>query len=236
MASISLVDRVHELSERLAGVLSLLPSEDPLLRASGEKDTADFLFEIVVLTELLVGIKPRATVSVVRRSDKIVLARKPAKKRNKTYFIVTFGEIKYELLHGIKVADRFTGTQAPDLTLQAASGDDEAEFSKVRAIWDAKLRGETGLAASERVSKGDLTSFLHMLDALAVPTPGDPRDVLDGWPKAFEVSGIISNGALPFAPRKLFLEKGCSATESFVDFSSHCQPSRAEHLGAKTSR
>lgn len=237
MATTSLVDRAHELSQNLANALRLLPPDDPLWREDGKNDVADFLFEIVILTEMLKALSAKFSIDVVRRKNgNIVLARKPASKLQKSYFVIKIAGQEYQLLHGIDIRDRFGSTQAPDFSLHDDTSDDTADHRNVLAIWDAKLKGDTADHHAARVSKPEVAEFLHMLDMLSVPKPGDNRDVLDGWPAAFEVSSIVSNGKLSTHPPQMFLEKGGSLTEHFTNANTPCQPSRSQHLRSSRKR
>lgn len=231
MATSSLVDRTHELSRKLGALLRILPTDDPLHRTDLKKDASSFLFEVVVLIELLLNLSEAGLVTVVRRSGHIVLARAPASKRKKSYFICTLGGRSYDLLPSIDVADRMGGTQAPDLTLHDHIPETQLpDYSNVRAIWDAKLRGETGAVDNEPIAKGEFATFLLMCDLLSVPKPGESRDVLPEWKSAFDVSALISNGRIPHQSLVFMIEKGISVTELFVTRSTQCKPLRHEHL------
>jgi hypothetical protein len=232
MASPSLVDRAHELSHKLAAVANLAPHEDPLRRDDGKPDAATFLFEIVVLIELLQVLVKAGSVSCVRRNGSIALARAPASKQNKSYFVCTIDNAQFDLLPGIDIDDRIGTTQAPDFALHDHVPDSQTPtYQCVRAIWDAKLRGTTGAIDGDPIGKSEFAVFLLMMDLLSVPRPGAPADVLSFWNNAFEVSSLISNGRAPHQATDLLLEKGMSVTEQFTDLTSKCVPSRNDHLG-----
>jgi hypothetical protein len=234
VAATSLVDRAQEFSEKLRNVLNLFPGDDPLHRDNGEKDASSFLFEILVLIELLAQFAKHGPIAVTKRGNKILLARSPAKKQSKSYFTVRLGGEAFDLLSGIKIDDRVGKTQAPDFSLHDSVGDQQpCGYQNVRAIWDAKLRGETGAADDDEVTKGEFALFLLMMDVLDVPMPGDARDVIAPLGGAFEVSALISNGALPTQAESYLIEKGVAVVANFTSAATTGWPARAVHLSRR---
>jgi hypothetical protein len=236
MAKPKLVDRVHEFGAALARVLRLLPTDDPLHRSGRKRDVASFLFEVRVLTELLVALNRIGRIDVVRRGRYIVLARAPANKSSKSYFEVTVQNRTVHLCPGVKVVDRHGSEQAPDLTLQHPDSGESPTFRHVLAMWDAKLRGESGRPDASALTKPEVAEFMYMLDVLEVPSPGKSREALAGWPAAFEVSALITNGRRSAHTDALLYEKGFSETEAFVDAQTACHPTYAEHIAASVMR
>jgi hypothetical protein len=83
MAAPSLVSRAEGLSAQIKEALRLLPSDDPLQLASKPKPAASFLFEMLVLHELVVALKSAGwTVEAVTRAGEHKFPRAPAAKAN----------------------------------------------------------------------------------------------------------------------------------------------------------
>jgi hypothetical protein len=73
-----------------------------------------------------------------------------------------------------------------------------------------------------------------MHEVLDVPRPGDADDTLAGWPPAFEVPGLISNGKRPTTSKALLLDKGVSVAAKFNGAGTQCAPSRNEHVQSRS--
>jgi len=185
-----------------------------------------------VLLSLLGALKERLSFSVtaVERNGRLVLARAPRPKADVSYFQLKNSGAAFQLVHGAEVLDRFQQTRAPDLCLQKTQATENPNHEDVLAIWDAKLRGETGEPERRRVTKSELAYFLLMMDALRVPRPGGDVAFLGSWPVAFQVSALISNGLRPTEPDSFFLEKGLSVVELFDGADSPGHPALERHL------
>jgi hypothetical protein len=237
MATPLLVNQVHSLSRRFQDLLRLLPDEDPLEPRPGVKNAAPFLFEVEVMLELFKGLRgaaTRARIKLVRRSGECVLARAPRAKAEVSYFRLVMQRGEFQLVHGAKVADRFGTPRAPDLCLQRKEATDSPMHDDVLAIWDIKLRGESGDAESRRVSKGEFGYFVLLADVLAVPAPGPRVEFLRGWPSAFQVSGLITNGLAPLESDDLLLEKGICVVDQFSGQGSQGAPTWGDHVKERT--
>lgn len=238
MADPALVDQVHQLADALRSILVLMPADDPLHREDDKKDVPSFLFEMRVLAELLDALRSQFAVSCVRRGRYVVFARAPAKKANKSYVVLSNETGTYHLCIGTKHPDRYGSEQAPDLSLQrvilrprreldAPENQKDEEAGILIAIWDAKLRGESSAPSNDELTKPEVAEFIYMLDALQLVGRLPPD--LEGWPPAFEVSSLITNGRSSAHPSLVFFEKSFSETPGFVDATTPCRPNRNEH-------
>lgn len=234
MASPSLVDQVRDLSRELRQVAALLPNDDPLQPPNGKKNAPSFLFEVRVLLALLRGLTRSGwRITVERRAGQVRLVRGPARKIRGSFFRVTRAETMFQLTQGTQVQDRHGEPRAPDICLQRGEAGDEPSFQDVLALWDAKLRGTSGKVTDEPVSDDALRSFAMIRAWLAPPHPGE--DPLSGWPDAFTVCAIVSNGRKPTEPVGVLIEAGVSIVEKFGDENTPAWPSRQEHITARAS-
>jgi hypothetical protein len=56
--------------------------------------------------------------------------------------------------------------RAPDISLQAEASGEAPEAKHVHAIWDAKVRGKTGMLSKKRVSDGEFARFIMVKEWL----------------------------------------------------------------------
>jgi hypothetical protein len=226
MANASLVSRTHQLSQGLARVLSLLPKDVDL-----SESAASFLFEVRVLTSMVSALDSDGWhVKAVKRQGRLVLHRAPGKKCNASYLQIEKGMTKYQIVTGSQISDRYGEPRAPDISLQQDGAPDEPSCEHVIAIWDAKLRGDTGAADKDRVSDAEFARFVFVHEALDLGPPGTRDAVLGKWPASFQVSGLVTNGTGPSEPSSVFLDKGVSVVEHFANATTPCKPNRSAHL------
>ena len=229
MASAPLVDTVHQISRELRRVASLLPNEDPLQPPPGTKNVPSFLFEIRVLLVLLRALKELGwTITFERRSEHIRFVRSPAPKSTGSFFWITKDKSQFQITQGTQIIDRHGQPRAPDISLQSGTAGPAPTHGDVLAIWDAKLRGQSGRVTDKRVSDAEFRSFVMVRAWLAPPLPGN--DALSEWPVAFGVCALISNGRRPTEPEAVFIEAGVSVVEQFTDENTPTWPTRADHI------
>lgn len=231
MASASLVATVHSLSRQLNEVCRELPGQDPLELFSSKEPVAWFLFEIKVLWILVVQLaRDNWTIDIVARDGRFVYARTPRRKSDVSYFTIRRGPAAFHLVHGSQIDDVYGQPRAPDISLQHADSGERPHYQHVRAIWDAKLRGESADPDSHRISDQEFARFVLVKEWLRLPDPGGAEDVLEGWPPAFEVSALVTNGRPPSEPSDVLLERGVSVTQHFSSADTPCAPSRLQHI------
>jgi hypothetical protein len=232
MASPSLVDTVHQLSAELRGIANLLPHEDPLQPPPGKENVPSFLFEISTLVALLRALKNQGwTITAEPRAGRVRLVRAPARKSTGSVFHIEKAPRKFQITQGTKVSDRHGEPRAPDICLQRGTASDSPTHHDVLAIWDAKLRGHSGLVTEERISDPEFRSFVMIRAWLAPPRPPNDEPLAD-WPEAFRVCALISNGLRPTEPEAVLIEAGVSIVEQFGDEHTPAWPSRLDHIAA----
>lgn len=233
MASTQMVDRILKLSRNLEVALSLLPNDS--LQSSvnnGSKDES-FLFELKVLFSLLDYLTTHDWKCTIanRQASVIRLPRSPGLKRNFSYFVIEHlktGEI-WQIVHGTQIADPFGAPRAPDISLQTNTAGLQPTFSDVKAIWDVKLRGTDDALQDSIINDSEYRSFVWIKDKLQVPWPHSAQDVLEGWPPAFEVCALITNGRRPTENIDVLLADRTSITAQFVDVNTQTFPSRTDY-------
>ncbi len=215
-----------------AEIAAHLPNEDPLRPPSGKKNAPSFLFEIKVLLDMLSALKRAGwTIAVERRSGRIRLVRGPAPKSTGSFFRITRAESTFQITQGTQVKDRHGEPRAPDICLLLGSAGEQPTFCDVLALWDAKLRGKTGRITEDRISDGEFRSFAMVRSWLAPPLPSG--DHLAGWPPAFSVCALISNGRRPTEPIGVLFEAGVSVVEQYAGANTSAWPSRQDHINAR---
>lgn len=229
MASASLVDQVVALSRQLARIANALPDEDPLRPPDGKKNAPSFLFEMTVLLALLSWLRANDWMIVAERRDgRIRLVRAPAAKATGSVFRICKGALSFQITQGTEITDKYQKTRAPDICLQVGSASDHPTHADVLAMWDAKLRGDSGEPAEERISSGEFWAFVGMHSQLGAPLPGG--DLLGSWPPAFGVCALISNGRRPTEPAQVLLDNHVSVVELFESENSAAWPTHEEHM------
>lgn len=233
-----MVMKLERLSKTLGEVLRLLPDEDLAGSTTKPTDALDFLFEIKVLFSLLVYLTEDGWVVEVqnRQGNRIILPRKPGRKANFSYFSIEHSStgLAWQLVHGTQLEDPFGKLRAPDLSLQLPSASTAPTYQDIRAMWDAKLRGNDDGDIDIPMKDADYRSFVWVRDILRVPCPNDSNNPLDGWPPAFEVSGLITNGLGPTENIGIYINDGVSVTQHFQDANTPTYPSRRAHIEAHT--
>ncbi|QTH42028.1 hypothetical protein J4772_31705 [Cohnella sp. LGH] len=229
-----MVNNIQKLSKNLSQVIGLLPSEDLYGSVAKSTDAADYLFEMKVLFSLLDHMTENSwTGSIENRQHNgdIVLPRKPGLKRNFSYFILEnkVTKKKWQVVHGTKIKDPFGELRAPDISLQVEHAGVTPTYKDVKAIWDAKLRGQEDSVARGRISDHEYQSFAWLRENLRVPRPNSADDPLAGWPPAFEVSALITNGDGPTENDQVLLNNGVSITRHFQNATTPTHPPRHLH-------
>lgn len=240
MATGLLVDQAHQLSRRLAGLLRAL-KEDPLMRDGSKKDTADFYFEVVLLSDLLESIeKAGYRITAVRRQGRIRLPRKPAKKENFSYFSVApanGGETEYEVTHGTFIGDKWgEGRRAPDLALQRPTADEMPTHQHVVAVWDGKLKGQSKSPVKDRLDHNDVAAFAQIVQQIGVAPPSGKGKAPGFLPSAFSVSAVVTNAKFPKDPVNYFLEFGFSCVAEYAGAGTPANPTRQQHVASGQPR
>jgi hypothetical protein len=231
MASPPLVDTVRQLSRELSGIARLLPKEDPLQPPPGKPNVPSFLFEIRTLCVLLRALQKQGwNITIERRKGRVHFVRAPAAKSTGSFFRIAMGQVEFQITQGTQVSDRHGEPRAPDICLQQGSAGDVPTYLDVLAIWDAKLRGQSGRVSNKCVSDAEFRSFVMVRAWLAPPLPG--KDPLDKWPEAFQVCALISNGRRPTEPEAVMIEAAVSVVERFGDEKTPAWPSRSDHIAA----
>jgi len=235
MASPSLVVAVRELADRLRAILRALPrDEDPFEPKPGRKAAPSFLFEMVALVGLLQALKDRgwAVREALPRQRPLRFLRAPGRKDGTTYFEVQKGDTRLQVVHGSELRDAFNFTQAPDISLQRGTASTDPTYGDLIAMWDMKLKGRVVGPVDSRIEKTDLGTFVWMRRQLRLQPPGLADDVLDDFPAAFSVSGLIGNGNQPFVSAESLLEEGVSCVAPYETAASPAKPTRSEHLSS----
>lgn len=234
MASPSLVREVQALSKSVADVLTRLPSvphESLFEEVAGAKPVNAFLFEVKVMFTLLAALSSQGWAIRVENLDRnrVRLPRSAGLKQRFSYFVISHPQgSHWHLVHGTKIETDVDTKIAPDLSLQAVNAGNRPRAGHVKAMWDAKWRKRD----DSRVRSEDYSKFVCDRDNLQVPRPG-LGDPLQGWPPAFEVSGLISNGVEPIGSMALFLKDGVSITQKFGNEQTRTKPTRAQHLSGQ---
>lgn len=234
MASPQMVNNIQKLSKKLSQVINLLPPEDLYGSVANSSDAANYLFEMKVLFTLLDHMTEHNWIGSVenrQRNGNIVLPKNPGLKRNFSYFILENKVIKkkWQVVHGTKIEDPFGELRAPDISLQVGHASNDPTYKDVKAIWDAKLRGQEDLVVSGKISDAEYRSFAWLKENLRVPRPRSAEDPLDGWPSAFEVSALITNGEGPVENDQVLLNNGVSITRHFQNATTPTHPPRHLH-------
>ncbi|KAA8782583.1 hypothetical protein EC604_01815 [Paenibacillus amylolyticus] len=229
-----MVKNIQKLSKDLSRVINLLPREDLYTSVANPNYAADYLFEMKVLFSLLDHMtKGGWSGSVENRQGQgnIVLPRKPGLKRNFSYFILEnkVTKEKWQVVHGTKIKDPFGELRAPDISLQVGNAGVNPTYRDIKAIWDAKLRGKEDSLTNKRISDSEYQSFAWLRENLRVPRPNSADDPLAGWPQAFEVSALITNGDGPTENDQVLLNNGVSITRHFQNATTPTHPRRQLH-------
>ena len=235
MAPPSLVDQIHELSERLRHIVAVLPQEDPFRLPTGRKPAESFLFEMKILLELLYALKQAGwTIDIERPGGEIRFVRAPAKKSTASYFRISKDGTTRQITQGTKVADRHGKERAPNICLQAGMAGMAPTYQDVLALWDAKLHGIAGTVHEGPITDAEFRSFAMVRSWLAPPLPGN--DGLADWPPAFTVCALISNGKKPTEPAEVLLEAGVSVVENYTGTNSPTWPTRQQHIDSQNKK
>lgn len=238
MASPQMVDTILELSRRLGNALGILDDGVQYESIPSSKDKEYFLFELKVLFSLLEHLASHGwEISATNKQmDKITLPRSPGHKGNFTYFCITNKETggQWQVVHGTQIRDPFDEERAPDISLQRSGASTSPTFKDVVAIWDAKFRGHGDKKADDKkaddnMNDAEYRSFVWVRDKLKIPRPHSSTDPLVGWPPAYEVSALITNGDGPTENERVLLEDAVSVTCWFKDADSPTYPSREKH-------
>ncbi len=242
MAASSLVGEIHRLSKSIGKVLGNLPGIDPL-GSESRKSTTAFLFEVRVLWILLLELERAGwNIQTHPKSGRFTYARAPAKKGNRSYYKISNGPHTFHLCHGTMIVDRHDQPRAPDISLQSSDAGDDPTYEHVLAFWDMKWRGRltpsspSEFHSDDTVTDQEFARFALLRKWLEPPAPGSASDVLDDWPPAFEVVGIITNGRMPTEPESVFLECQVSAVEHMASVEDQTQPTRTEHIKHRRAR
>lgn len=231
MASSPLVTRAQELSQKVRAALDLLPDDEPLDLSGEPTPASSFLFEMVVYHDLLLALQNSGwKLTAVNGADKHRFAQAPGLKANFTDFKIARDQHDYQLVHGTAITDRYGEPRAPDISLQTGDAPDAPCGDHVIAVWDAKLRGSSGGLSKTRISDGEFRSFLSVVKWIPAPSPGDCDEVLDSFPVAFQVRGLITNGQRPSEPDEILRDEKVSICEAYVSSATPCLPSRKEQL------
>ncbi|WP_127587909.1 hypothetical protein [Paenibacillus koleovorans] len=233
MASPQMVDRILNLPRNLQNSMGLLPKDDLYTSVTQRGDADNFLFELKVLFSLLDYLTThgwRCTIANKQMSV-IRLPRSPGLKKNFSYFVVEHtktGQI-WQIVHGTQIEDQFGEPRAPDISLQTENASIQPTYRDIKAIWDAKLRGTDDDLLDNVISDSEYRSFVWVKDKLRIPWPNSTEDVLAGWPPAFEVCALITNGKSPTENVKVFLSDHASITAQFKDASTPTFPRRMDY-------
>ena len=123
------------------------------------------IFNLVCTPERL----PEWNVSIERRGGFVKFVRAPALKSTGSFFrIVKTGEM-LQVTQGTKIEDKHGRLRAPDISIQAGNTGDNPTRKDVFAIWDVKLRGESGDIDGARITDDEFRSFLVLRGWLDVP-------------------------------------------------------------------
>ncbi len=227
------VDQVNKLSSRLETIARYLPPEDPLSPAPGRKNAPSFLFEIKVLLDLLDVLSTSGwSIVTTYREGRIRLVRAAAAKSMGSFFTITRGGSQFQIAQGTKILDIHDESRAPDISLQRKDSGDEPTYRDVLAIWDAKLRGQTGQTTKTRISDPEFRSFVLVRKWLKAPC-STFDDIPADWPPAFRVCALISNGRSPSEPESVFIEGCISVVQKYEGANSEPWPSLQQHTAAQ---
>ncbi|MGO4372295.1 hypothetical protein AB4Z21_16295 [Paenibacillus sp. MCAF20] len=196
-------------------------------------DAENFLFELKVLFSLLNYLTTHDWKCTVanKQSNVIRLPKSPGFKRNFSYFDIEHSNSgqKWQVVHGTQIEDRLGEPRAPDISLQTENASLSPSYRDVKAIWDAKLRGTDDDVSDNIISDSEYRSFVWVKEKLGIPLPNSTEDVLAGWPPAFEVCSLITNGKCPTENTKVFLADSTSITAQFIDAKTQTFPKRIDH-------
>jgi len=234
MASPQMVNQILDLSRNLNKVMDLLPKEDIYKSVTTIRDAENFLFELKVLFSLLDYLTSHDWICTIKNRQKmsgIRLPKSPGRKENFSYFMIEHKHSgqKWQVVHGTKIEDPFGEYRAPDISLQTEKASLKPTYRDIKAIWDAKLRGTDADLMDIVISDPEYRSFVWVKDKLKIPWPNSEGDVLDGWPPAFEVCALITNGKSPTENEKVFRSDRVSITAQFMDAATPTFPRRNEH-------
>jgi hypothetical protein len=234
MASPQMVNRILDLSRNLRNAMNLLPTDDLYTVDTKRGDAENFLFELKVLFSLLNYLTThgwKCTVANRQSSSVIRLPKSPGLKQNFSFFIIEHAKTgrKFQVVHGTQIEDRLGEPRAPDISLQTENASLRPSFRDVKAIWDAKLRGTVDDVSDNVISDAEYRSFVWVKDKLGIPWPNSSEDVLAGWPPAFEVCALITNGKCPTENVQVFLADRTSITAQFTDAKTQTFPKRIDH-------
>jgi hypothetical protein len=231
MASTAFVKRLRALAKELAAEVKHAPAlgPDDLAPTAKDEGRASKLLELQALYELSIWLSHHGWEVSLAGHHPPRFVNRPLPKESASYFVITKAGRAYQLVHGTQINDQHGRPRAPDISLQKGSATNAPGVGDVIAIWDMKLRGDLGSSPAKRITDGELSRFLILMDWLEVPGVAGSATPLCEFPPAFEVSGLITNGRAPYEPVHVLCFEGISVTEHFANASTPTKPTRVDH-------